>query len=113
MAITITITDPYHFWNWVKQSDSYSNNFSFEGAKALQEYYDNLSDELEQDIEFDPIAWCIEFSEYDSFETFKSDNGWTDSEGEHEGYSEIKNIDDLRDNTTVIEFDGGIIVGEF
>lgn len=117
MAIKQTITDEYHFATWInKQKEdggSYGNNFSWEGAKAVQDYYDQLSDDLEEDIEFDPIAWCCEYSEYDSFEGFKNDTGWTDSKGVHEGYENIKTLDDLRDNTTVIEFDGGIIVGEF
>lgn len=113
MAIKNTITWDYEFSNWISNSDSYKNNFSFEGANAVQDYYEQLSDDLGQDIEFDPIAWCCEFSEYGSFEDFKNDAGFTDSEGKHEGYPDIKTLDDLRDNTTVIEFDGGIIVGEF
>lgn len=110
-----TITDDYHFWTWIKQSDSYGNNFSLEGAKAVQEYFDQLSDDLGEDIEFDPIAWCCEFSEYDSLAEVWSElgNGTSFIEGEELA------IDDniklwLENNTTVIELDNGhVIVGEF
>ncbi len=66
-------------------------------------------------IEFDPIAWCCEFSEYDSFEQFQKDTGYTKDGVEHVGYPDIETVDDLREHTTVlIELDnGGIIVGEF
>ena len=113
MAIIDTITWDYHFANWVQKSDTYKNNFTFEGAKALQEYLDQLSDDIGEDIEFDPVAWCCEFSEYKDFAEFKHDTGWTDKDGERGGYPDIKNLDDLRDNTTVIEFDGGLIVQDF
>lgn len=119
MIIT-TITDPYHFWNWVRSSDNYKNNFSLEGAKAVQAYFDELSDQLDGGdehsvIEFDPIAWCCEFSEYDSLtDAWDSlGNGTNIIEGEELA------IDDnirlwLENNTTVIELDNGhVIVGEF
>lgn len=108
MAIKQTITDDYHFWTWLKQSDSYGNNFTLAGAKALQEYLDNLSDELDEDIEFDPIAWCVEYSEYENLADFNqqyfSDN--------RDGY--YKDIDELQDNTTVIELEnGGFVMQDF
>lgn len=107
MAIVDTITDEYHFWHWLKNSDSYQNNFSIEGAKAVQDYFEQLSEDMGKDIEFDPIAWCVEFSEYDSVK---------------EAYRELVGDDDsvapgleyFEDRTTVIELDNGhIIVGEF
>lgn len=109
MAIIETITDSYHFWDWLKNSDNYSSNFSFEGSKALQEYLDNLSDELGENIEFDPIAWCCEYSEYDSladaYKELRYD--YTYVEGEAREYFE--------DNTTIIEVDGSshIILQDF
>ena len=66
--IVKTITDNYYFWNWLKKSDSYKNNFSLEGAKAVQQFYNQLSEELDEQLEFDPIAWCCEFAEYESID---------------------------------------------
>lgn len=44
--------------------DSLRTNFSWDGALALYEYYDQLSDDLGEDIEFDPVAIRCEWSEY-------------------------------------------------
>ena len=98
MSIVKTITNDYEFAEWVKQSDSYSNNFTFEGANAVQAYYEQLSDELGENIEFDPIAWCCEFSEYDGFDDFVKETGF------EEGYGELQNT------TTVLETDGDVII---
>lgn len=102
MAIIDTITDPTRFWGWLQQSGGYKNNFSYEGAKEVQDYYDSLSDSLGEDIEFDPIAWCGEFSEYKNLSEVL------------EQYDNIKTLDDLKDHTTVRELDnGGLIVEDF
>ena len=51
--ITKTITDDYEFANWIRNSGSYSNNFSVQGAKALQAYLEELSEDIGENIEFD------------------------------------------------------------
>lgn len=109
MAIVQTIIDPYYFWNWVKQSDSYSNNFSLEGAKALQEYLEDYSDETGEDIKFDPIAWCCEFTEFNS--VLEAWRNYHDENVDAPEYDEM--LEWLQDRTTVIEFDGGVIAEEF
>lgn len=113
MSIYKTVTYEYEFAEWIKQSDSYSKSFSFEGAVALQKYIEELSDEIGEPIEFDPIAWCCEFTEYDNFEDFKESTSYHVNGILVEGYDNIKSLDDLKDNTNVIEFDKGIIVQDF
>lgn len=114
MAIIKTVTDDHEFARWIKRSDNYKNNFSYDGANALQEYLEDLSDDLGENIEFDPIAWCCEFTEYANYEDFQHDTGYTDKDGiQHNGYENINSLEDLMENTTVIEFDGGIIVQDF
>lgn len=76
-------------------------NFTREGAKALMEYLQSLAEETDEAIEYDPVAWCCEFAEYENLEAFNK-----------EGYA-FKTLDDLRNNTTVIEFDDGLIVQTF
>jgi len=102
MAIKETLSEGA-FWNWLQQSGSYKNNFSYEGfsyegAKALFNYLDDLSEDTGEDIEFDPIAWCCEFSEFDDLDEIKNQ------------YDDIETIEDLRDNTQVIELDNGHII---
>lgn len=96
------ITDDYYFFNWMKNSDSYKNNFSLEGAKAVQAYFEEYSESTGENVEFDPIAWCVEFSEYDNLAELNKERGeeWT--------------LEELQDHTTVLEVENGhIIVGEF
>lgn len=101
--VTRTITNDYEFADWIKNSGSYSNNFSVQGAKALQAYLDELSEDIGENIEFDPIAWCVEYTEFKDIEEFNNDGG----------YIEQVTLDGLKDSTTVIEFDGGLIVQDF
>lgn len=116
MAIQQTITDEYHFWDWLRNSDSYSKNFSFEGANAVQDYYDQLSDDLGEDIEFDPIAWCCEWAEYDSVkEAYKELHGdESDLPREQRRTQKAQQLEWFEDNTTVIELDNGhVLIQEF
>lgn len=76
------------------------DNFSYEGLKALYEYFDELSED--QNIELDVIAICCDFTEYKNFEEIKKD------------YSDIESIDDLLGQTTLIPVgDQGYIVQGF
>jgi len=46
--------------DWIQEE----SNFSYHGLKTLFQYLDNLSEDCGENIEFDPIALCCEFSEY-------------------------------------------------
>lgn len=122
MAIIKTITYEYAFWEWLKQSDNYKDNFTLEGAKALQLYLDDLSDDIGQSIDWDPIAWCCEYSEYATpLEGYNEHHGRDDDgigtaigEDNTEKNANAQALEWFQDNTSVIELDnGGIIVAEF
>lgn len=81
------------FNDWFAQSDTYKNNFSYEGRFALFNYLENLEDDTDDKIEFDPIAFCCEYSEYDNFKEFQ----------ENYDNDEITNLETLKDHTRVIE----------
>ena len=106
MAIVTTL-DNGEFYDWLKRSDNYKNYFSYEGANALQEYLEDYSNEIGENIEFDPIAWCCEYSEYkdwaEAYEQY-GDGTITDPE-------QMKEFIDGR--TMTYEFDGGIIIQDF
>ena len=76
------------------------DNFSYEGLTALYEWLNDLSDNTGQPIEYDPIAICCDFTEYDNWEEFAE--GYTDFECyklEHlYGFGKEK----LKEETTVI-----------
>jgi len=67
------------------------NNFTREALYALFDYFEQLEDETGEEIEFDPIAICCDFTEYDSLREVK------------EAYEDIETIVDLHNHTTVIE----------
>jgi len=48
-----------------------SENFSREARRALFEYLDDMSDDIGEDIELDPIAICCEWCEYTADELFE------------------------------------------
>lgn len=89
------------------------DNFTYEGAKALMEYLD----QSDENIEYDPIALCCEYVEYETIyevsENYKSAPQAEDFEYDDDSeYCEAV-INWLNDNTTVICFDGGIIIQQF
>lgn len=108
MSIVKTITNDYEFAEWVKNSDSYSNNFSFEGAKMVQEYYEQLSDDLGESIEFDPIAWCVEWSEYNSFQ-----EAYQDIDGQETLTDEEAEAWFFDRTTTLVTDNNHVLVQEF
>lgn len=78
------------------------NNFSVEGLMALYEYFE----EVDEGMEFDPIAICTEYTEYSSLREL-SDNYGGD-------FSYIKDIHDLSDYTSVIHIDDfSFIIADF
>ena len=46
------------------------NNFSYEGRLALFEMLESYESDTEEEIEFDPLAFCCEYSEYEDIEEF-------------------------------------------
>jgi hypothetical protein len=85
------------------RSANRENNFSIEGRMALYGYITELEEETGNEFELDVIAICCDFDEYDNLDEVK------------ENYSDINSIDDLRDNTVVIEIPDSerLIIGAF
>ena len=79
------------------------DNFSHEGLHALFDYFEELSHDIRQPIEFDPIAICCDFREYESFKQLQED------------YDNIIDFEDLHNHTQVIRLEGsdGFIIQQF
>lgn len=73
-----------------------SDNFSRLGRRKLAEYFEQLEEDLDTEIDIDVIAICCDYSEIEIKDI------------EHE--TGCKNLDDLRNNTTVIEVDDETII---
>ena len=81
----------YEFRQWFEQNRP--NNFSRVGLRGLFDYLEQYEEDCGKEIEFDPIAICCEYSEYDNIAEFQIDYG-------HEDYPDI---DSIMDFTQVIE----------
>lgn len=89
------------------------DNFSYDGAAALMEWLENMGEPLE----YDPIAFCCDFAEYSDSRLpgLASEYSNAPQPGEFEDLDEweVAFKEWLADQTSVIEFDGGIIVQSF
>lgn len=86
-----------------KFSESYRDKFTYEGKQALFDYFENYEEETGEKIEFDYIALCCDYTEYNSFEEFQ----------DQYQKPEIKNLEDLNEHTTVIEIDNAMKTDSF
>lgn len=86
-------------------TDSYAN-WSREAVHALYDYYESLSDDLGEEIEFDRVAIRCDWSEYDTTtEAFKNYNY-----GEEDLPSQEVMLEWLEERTQVIELDNDHIL---
>ena len=78
------------------------NQFSYEGLKALFNYLEE-QERNTGEMELDVIALCCDYLvvEYKDFQELKED------------YPSINSMDQLRDETTVIEFKDGFLIEAF
>ena len=103
MKETVTV---FRFRDAFKKSDTYKNNFSYEGLHALFEYIEQVEDDIGEEFELDVVGICCDYTEYDSLEDFNADYSSDDK---------VYTMDDIRDETVVIEIPDTerFIVGEF
>jgi hypothetical protein len=88
--------------------------WSWNGARALAEYLEQLEEETGEEMELDVCAIRCDFSEYDSLEAWASDYGMQEDsldDGREDREDNIRSF--IRDNGQLIEFDGGVIVSSF
>lgn len=93
----------YDFKNEFRSYDR-ADQFSVPALRALFDYIEEVEQDCGQEIELDVIALCCEYVEYENLEHF------------HEVYdkNDYPTLEDIRDNTTVIEFgDESFIIAEF
>jgi hypothetical protein len=95
-----------------------SAKWSRAGAVALVEHLEQLEEDCGTEIEFDAVAIRCDYSEYDSALQAALDQGFEPNPnlGEEAQSDEDKEADALswlRDETEVIEFEGGVIIRSF
>ena len=99
MKTTVTYYEFRDTFNYVRP-----DNFSSNALIALSEYIEELEEDCGIEIEFDVIALCCDYVEYECWEDF-----WAEYDKE-----DFPDEDTLRDHTTFISVKGGgFIIGAF
>ena len=97
-----TTVNFYEFRNWFEKNRP--NNFSYDGLIALWEMLEEYEEGTGEEIEFDPIALCCEYSEYEDMQEF-----WNDYNKE-----DYPNEQSIMDATMYWAFgDGSFIIQQF
>jgi len=65
--------------------------FSYEGSNALFNYLEEFEQDSDTELDFDPIAFRCEYTEYDNLKEVQKE------------YKDIKSLKDLENKTTVIK----------
>lgn len=93
--------------------------WSWNGAKALAEYLEQVEEDTGTEMELDVVAFRCDYTEYASLKEWASSH-FGDSWREDLGLDPEPNEEDdgsitcyLNENTMLIEFSGGIIVADF
>lgn len=81
-----------------------STDFTRASREALFDYYDELSDDIDEPFEADIIAICCDWCEY-TYEDLLADYSEQMGIAEDEAWEEGDGVDGLREHTTVIEVD--------
>ena len=77
------------------------DDFSYDALEALYTYLDDLSDDIGEPLELDVIAICCDFVEYTTVAEALA------------AYS-LESLEELQDNTTVLELaNGGLVIQQF
>jgi len=85
----------HEFIQSFREWDTYKNHFSINGLKALYTHLTDLEiDGVVTELELDVVAFCCEFTEYNSLKEFQNDYG-----------DEYKTFDDIEYETTLIPVD--------
>ena len=103
-----------YFVDTFRRSHDY-NKFSYSALHELFDWYEELEDSTGESIEFDYIAIACDWSEYESIAEAYRDHYGDDSDlpEEQRRVDEDQQREYFEDNTTIIEFDEGVLIMQF
>jgi len=84
----------------------YYASWSYDGALALAEYLREYEESTGEEMELDPVAIRCEFTEYEN--AIEAAAQYTS-----EFTTEAAALEYLEDHTSVITYDGGVIIQDF
>ena len=87
-------------------------NFSRDALAALYEYYRDFEEDTGEEIEFDPVSICCDWTEYDSASEAAEACGWEceDAGDEKNDTSEREALQYLHDEAIVLKLSSGFVV---
>lgn len=89
-------------------------NWSYEAAKALANFYEELEEQTGEEIEFDAVAIRCDWTEYSNIIGAATDSGWSPEDGDDEDDQEKDALRFLKKKTTIINLPcGGVLVQSF
>lgn len=109
MKTTVTESDFVNAFDACGRKDQFSRC----GRRALFEYLTEIEEESGEEMEFDCIALCCDFSEYSSAVEAAECYDFTKDPGMREEENEEAALAYLQDNTQVITHAEGIIIAAF
>ena len=82
------------FWGFLDSfSDSYKDNFTYEGKKALYDYLIQLEEDLGEELNCDIVAFCCDYNEYENLKEYID---------YYKPDIDIKDYDDVEDYRTAV-----------
>jgi len=110
MKKTLTIEEITHALMF-----DHNANWSWNGAEALAEYFEEFEKANGEELELDIVAIRCEFTEYESAQEAAENYGWEPSEDIADDGQECdaEALQWLGCRTNVIEFQGGVIIQDF
>lgn len=104
-----TVTE-YHFVDSFRHAGRESQ-FTVPARRALFEYLEEYENSTGEEIELDPVGICCEWVEYSSAREAAEEYGFEpDDDDDDDDAREKSALEWLREQTQVIEFDGGIVI---
>ena len=105
--------DSYGFVNAFENAGR-KDQFSRAALFALFEYLEEIEQGSGEEMELDVVAICCDYSEYaTAYEAYKEYTSDPEDKELDDEAKEAMALEYLRDNTQVIEFDGGIVIQSF
>jgi hypothetical protein len=114
MKTTVSLFD---FQDAFLKSETYKNNFTIDGLNALFDWFEEYERDVNdgEEIDFDMVAICCEYSEYESALECAKEYGFELPNGNHnaDDDNEALALSWLEDRTQVMPFEKGVIIANF
>lgn len=88
------------------------NGFTYAGALALCEYFEELESDIGEEMEFDVVGIRCDWSEFESALEAATEYGFKPDSDDFDEAEEAA-LEWLRYRTAVVEFDGGVVIQSF